>query len=55
MIQKVNTYTDMAYFKQAYQSPGESGAAEQKIGAHHKPGGGFNQVAAPVEINKNSR
>ena len=45
----------MAYFKQDYQSPGESGAVEQKIRAHQKPRGGFNQAAAPVETNKNSR
>jgi len=45
----------MAYFKQAYQSPGESGAAEHKIRAHQKPGGGFNQAAASIETNKNSR
>ena len=55
LTQKVSTYTDMEYFKQAYQSPGESGAAEQKIWAHQKPTGGFNQAAAPAENNKNSR
>lgn len=48
-------YTDMEYFKQAYQSPGESVAAEQKIRAHQKPRGGFNQAAAPVQTYKNSR
>jgi hypothetical protein len=39
MIQKVTTNTEMAYFRQAYQSPRESGAAEQKIVAHQKTGG----------------
>jgi hypothetical protein len=31
----------------------QSGRTE--IRAHQKPGGGFNQAAAPIETNKNSR